>query len=93
MITVSEDTTIIGVAELRTDIGTILKEIEKHSVIVTKRNKPVGVFLNYNEYEKMKNAVEELEDSHLGAIAKMRSERKGKKVISLEEAERRVGIR
>lgn len=93
MITVSEDTTIIGVAELRTDIGAILKEIEKHSVIVTKRNKPVGVFLNYDEYEKMKNAVEELEDSHLGAVAKMRRERKGKKVISLEEAERRVGIR
>lgn len=93
MITVSEDTTIIGIAELRTDIGTIIKEIEKHSVIVTKRNKPVGVFLNYEEYEKMKNAVEELEDSHLAAIAKARSERKNKKVISLEEAEERLGIR
>lgn len=93
MITVREDTAIIGIAELRTDIGTVLKEIEKHNVIVTKRNRPVGVFLNYEEYEKMKNAVEELEDSHLGAIAKKRSERRGKKVITLEEAERRVGVR
>lgn len=93
MITVTEDTAIMGVAEFRTDIGAILKEVEKHSVIVTKRNKPVGVFVNYEEYEKMKNAVEELEDLHLGAIAKERSERKDKKVISLEEAERRVSIR
>lgn len=92
MITVSEDTTIVGIAELRTDIGTIIKEIEKHSVIVTKRNKPVGVFLNYEEYEKMRNAVEELEDSHLAAIAKQRSERKDKKVVSLEDAEKRLGI-
>lgn len=93
MIIVNENTTIVGVAELRTDTVRVLEEMKKHSVILTRRNKPVGVLLDYEEYERMRGTIEEHEDMLLAAIAKERSERKGKKVITLEEAEKRVGIR
>ena len=41
MITVKEDTALIGIAELRTKAADVLKEIKKHRVILTKRNNPV----------------------------------------------------
>lgn len=93
MITVKEDTALIGVAELRTKAADVLKEIKKHRVVLTKRNRPVGVIIDYNEYEKIEQMLEEVEDIVLGKIAKERIGRKDRKAITLEEAERRVGLR
>lgn len=93
MLTVKEDTTLIGVAELRTRASAILNELKKHKVILTKRNMPVGIIVDYEEYEKMERLMDLAEDILLGNIAKQRLERKNKKSITLEEAERRVGLR
>lgn len=93
MLTFKEDTAIIGVAELRSKAANVLKEIKKHKVILTKRNRPVGIIIDYGEYEKMEQLLEELEDIILGTIARERLERKGKKAITLEDAERKVGLR
>ncbi|MEK6693533.1 MAG: type II toxin-antitoxin system prevent-host-death family antitoxin [Nitrospirota bacterium] len=93
MITVKEDTALIGIAELRTKAADVLKEIKKHRVILTKRNKPVGIIIDYDEYEKIEQVIEEAEDIVLGNIARERLERKDRKAITLEEAERRIGLR
>lgn len=93
MITVKEDTALIGVAELRTKAADVLKEIKKHRVILTKRNRPVGVIIDYDEYEKMEQMLDEVEDIVLGNIARERLERRDKKTITLEDAERKVGLR
>ena len=93
MLTIKEDSALIGVAELRTKAAEVLKEVKKHNVILTRRNKPVGVIMDYDEYEKMQAMLDEVEDIVLGKIAMERLERKDKKVITLEEAERRVGLR
>lgn len=93
MITVKEDTALIGVAELRTKTADVLKEIKKHRVILTKRNRPVGVIIDYDEYEKTEQILDEVEDIVLGEIARERLERKDRKAITLEDAERRVGLR
>lgn len=93
MLTVKEDTALMGVAELRTKTADVLKEIKKHRVILTKRNKPVGVIIDYAEYERMQEMLDEVEDIVLGNIARERLKRKDKKVITLEEAERKVGLR
>jgi len=90
MLTVKEDTAIIGVAELRSKAANVLKEIKKHKIILTKRNRPVGI---YGEYEKMEQLLEEVEDIILGNIALERLERKDKKTMTLEQAERKVGLR
>jgi len=39
MITIKEDTTLVGVSELRTKMDEILKESKKHKVLIEKRNK------------------------------------------------------
>lgn len=93
MITVKEDTALIGVAELRTKTAAVLKEIKKHKVVLTKRNRPVGVIVDYEEYEKIEQMLDEVEDIVLSTIAGGRLERRDKKAITMEEAERRVGLR
>ena len=93
MITVDEKTTIVGVAELRDQVGEVLKQLKKHKVILTRRNKPVGVLLDYDEYEKISRIEEEFEDLVLGLMAKERAQRKGRKTVSLEEAEKKVGLK
>ena len=93
MITVEEKTTIVGVAELRKVMKEVLEEIKKNRVVLTKRNKPVGVILDFQEFRKMEELVEALEDYVLGSLAKERALRRDKKVISLEDAEKKLGIR
>lgn len=93
MITVEEKTTIVGVAELRKVMKAVLEEIKKNRVVLTKRNKPVGVILDYQEFKKMEELVGALEDYVLGSLAKERALRRDKKVISLQEAEKKLGIR
>jgi prevent-host-death family protein len=93
MITVEEKTTIVGVAELRKVMPDILERIKSNKVILTRRNKPVGVIVDYEEYKKMEEIIDSLEDYVLGHLAKERAQRKGKKLITLEEAEKKLGLR
>ena len=93
MITIDEKTTIVGVAELRDQVANVLKQLKKHKVILTRRNKPVGVILDYDEYEKISRIEEDFEDLVLGLMAKERAQRKGRKTVSLEEAEKKVGLK
>lgn len=92
MITVEEKTTLVGVAELRKATKEILEKLKSNKVILTKRNKPVGVLLDYQQFRQIEEIMEALEDYILGSLAKERAKRKGKKVISLKEAEKRVGL-
>lgn len=93
MLTVKEDTAVIGVSELRTRTADVLREIKKHRVILTKRNRPVGVIVDYAEYEKVREMLDEVEDIVLGDIARKRLLRKDRKAMTLEEAEKKVGLR
>jgi len=93
MITVEGKTTIVGVAELRKVMSDILEKIKSNKVILTKRNKPVGVIVDYEEYKKMEDIIDSLEDYILGHLAKERAKRKDKRLISLEEAEKKLGLR
>ena len=91
MISVKEDTTIVGVTELRKMIPEILKKIKTEKVILTRRNRPIGILVDYDEYEKMEKILDAAEDFMLGQLAKERASRKERKTVDLEEAERRVG--
>ena len=91
MITVEEKTTIVGVAELRKAISDILEKIKSNKVILTRRNKPVGVIVDYEEYNRMEEIIDALEDYVLGHLAKERAQRKDKKLITLEQAEKKLG--
>jgi len=93
MLSVKEDTTIVGITELRKMIPEILKKIKQEKVILTRRNRPIGILVDYEEYERMEKMIETLEDQVLGQLAKERAARKDKRTIDLEEAEKRVGLK
>ena len=93
MITLKEDTTLVGIAELRNKASEVLKKIKKSRIVLTRRNKPLGVIIDYEEYEHMLEMLEEVEDFVLGTIAGERLKRKGRKSLTLEEAEKKVGLR
>ena len=91
MITVDEKMTIVGVAELRDRIAEVLRRLKKHKVILTRRNKPVGVLLDFDDYEQIREIEEEFEDLVLSFTARERSQRKNRKTITLEEAGEKIG--
>jgi len=93
MISVKEDTTIVGVTELRKMIPEILEKIKTEKVILTRRNRPIGILVDYDEYEKMEKILDAAEDFMLGQLAKERASGKERKTVDLEEAERRVGLK
>jgi prevent-host-death family protein len=93
MISVKEGTTIVGITELRKMIPEILKKIKQEKVILTRRNRPIGILVDYEEYERMEKMIGAFEDQVLGQLAKERASRKDRKTIDIEEAERKVGLR
>ena len=93
MLTVEEKSTIVGLAELRKVMRNVLQEMKTHKVILTKRNRPVGVLVDYQEFRRMEGIIGALEDFVLGNMARERAQRKGRKTLTLEEVERKLGLR
>ena len=91
---VKEDTTLVGVSEFRTQVEAILKVAQKEPVIVEKRHKPMAVLVSIEQYDRTEGILDVLEDSILGLLAKEREQRSPRPhYLSLEELERRVGLR
>ena len=93
MLTVEEKSTIVGLAELRKVMRNVLQEMKTHKVILTKRNRPVGVLVDYEEFRRMEGIIGVLEDFVLGNMARERAQRKNRKTLTLEEVERKLGLR
>ncbi len=72
MITVKEDTTMVGVSELRTHIEEILEHSRKYKVLIGKRNKPIAVLLDMEKFNRMEHTLDLLEDFALAFLAKER---------------------
>jgi prevent-host-death family protein len=93
MLTVKEKATIVGVAELRKVMKDVLEEIKTNTVILTRRNKPIGVLVDYDKFKRMEDSIEMIEDYVLGRLAEERAGRKDKKLITLEDVEKKLGLR
>ena len=74
MITVKENTTLVGVSELRTGIDKVLEKAQEGLVIIEKRRKPQAVLISTEEYEHIQEILEMAEDFVLGYLAKERFE-------------------
>jgi prevent-host-death family protein len=72
MITLKQNTTLVGVSELRTRIEELLKLISTSRVVIAKRHKPVAVLMSNQEFEKNESLLEMAEDIVLGYLAKNR---------------------
>jgi prevent-host-death family protein len=91
MYTIKEDTTLVGVSELRNRIDKIIDESRHHKVIIERRNKPVAVLIAIDQYNAMEKILDRLEDLELGRVAKARDKRSsGKDYISIEKAYKKI---
>lgn len=94
MITVKEETTLVGVSELRTSPERIFKEMEKRPVVIERHRKPIAVLVPVKKFEEMEKLFDLVEDYVLGSLAKEREKKhKNPKWVSVEEAWKRVGLR
>ena len=69
MLTVKENTTLVGISELRAGIDKILEKARKGLVIIEKRHKPQAVLMSTEEYEHLTSILDMAEDLVLGFIA------------------------
>jgi prevent-host-death family protein len=91
MITVKEDTTLVGISELRTNFAKVMEAVGKHKVLLERRNKPLAIIVPIEKYNRMEALIELIEDMSLGFLAKERDEEsKPSDYIELEEAEQRI---
>lgn len=87
MLTFKKDTTLVGVAELRTQMDEVLKRAQDTRVIIEKRNKPVAVILDIARYNEIEAILNALEDIALGYLAKERDAKTAlSEYIDIEEA-------
>ena len=94
MITVKEDTTLVGISELRTHIDEILEESKKHKVLIGRRNKPVAVLINMEKFHQMETTLDLLEDFALGFLAKEReAQANPSDYLDMETVKRRLKIK
>ena len=91
MFTIKEDTTLVGVSELRTRLDKIIEEAKHHKVVIEKRNKPIAVIVAIDRYSAMEELMDKFEDYELASLASAREKRSSKKdYIALEDAFRKV---
>lgn len=94
MITVKEDTTLVGVSEFRTHIDEIIEETKKHKVLIGRRNKPVAVLINMEKFHQMESTLDLLEDFALGFLAKEReSQSKSSDYLDIEIVKKKMQIK
>lgn len=94
MITVKENTTLVGISELRTNFAKVMEAVGKYKVLLERRNKPLAVIVPLKKYNQMEELIELIEDIGLGYLAKQRDEKsKPSDYIELEKAEKKIGKR
>ena len=88
---IREDTALVGISELRTNIDRILKESKEHKVLIERRNKPVAVLIAIDKYNRIEEILDLLEDTALGYLAKEReSKSKAADYIDIKEVEKKI---
>lgn len=72
MRTVSEETTFVGVSELRTKFAQLMKRAKHSHVIIERHHKPLAVLLDPQDYQQMDKMLERFSDILLALEAKQR---------------------
>ena len=94
MKTIKEDTTLIGISELRTKADQVFKVMDRSTVVLERRHKPKAVLISIERYEKTEALLDWVEDQVLGLLAKERE--KGiphKAYLTLDQVEKRLKLR
>jgi prevent-host-death family protein len=91
--TLEENTTLVGITELRSKMGAVLKALKHSKVLLEIRNQPFAVLVSLEQYKKMEEMLEILEDKVLGYFISKRKKTKEKSYLTLDEVEKKFGLR
>lgn len=91
MYTLKEDTTLVGVSELRNRIDKVLEVARHHKVIIEKRNKPVAVLIAIDQYNAIEEVLDLIEDMELGRASEKRENNSSSTdYIAIEKAYKKI---
>ena len=94
MITVKEETTLVGISELRNAPERVLREMRKRTVVIERHRKPVAVLIPIEAFKEREEIFDFVEDFVLAHLAREREKKHpNPKWISIEEALKRVGLK
>ena len=79
MVTVKENTTLVGISEFRTKADAIFNQLKSSKVIIERRNRPIAVMVSIKKYEELGEMLGWIEDSALGYLAKEREKQRKEK--------------
>jgi len=74
MINITDNISMVGASELRTQMPKLTKDIKLKTIIVTKKGKPVAVLEDFDIYEEKKKVIDLFEDIVLGYLARERDQ-------------------
>jgi len=86
---------IISVTELARNLSDTLNSItkkQKDKIAISKNNRLEAVIIDIDEYEKLKEVYELIENAEIAEILKERVKTPKDKYISLEESAKALGI-
>lgn len=85
---------LIGVSEIREKLDKLLKMAKNFKIMLGKRQEPVAVLVPIDQYQKMAELLDRVEDAVLGYQAKERlGQGKISEYISLDVVEKKVGLK
>lgn len=86
MYTLAQNTTLVGVSELRSKWSRIVEAMKNSRVLVARRNAPEAVLIPIKQFEEMENTLDRLEDYALAFRAHEREKSSSPaEFVSLED--------
>ena len=86
-----ENLTVVNISELVKNIGAVKKKLKKNKVLVTNRNKAEFILINFEDFQRLMELEEYLEDQILGEeAARQEKEAKPEDYLTLEEVKERL---
>lgn len=93
MIAVEENTTLVGLTELRSKLKEVLAALKNSKVVLALRNRPLAVLVPFERYRRMEALLDRIEDRALGYVALERAKTPDAEFIDLDVVERRLKLR
>ena len=81
----NEKTALFGITDLRTEAKKMLGALKHSRVIITERNAPRAVVLDYGDYQKMRELID-LAEEGLDAIEIAKRRKSSKRFLSHDQA-------
>lgn len=93
MITVNDDTVMVGATEFRSEMPKLMKLVGQKTIVVMNRGEPIAVFQDYQHYQEDQNWQDTFEDIVLGYLAKERDATGGNEdFVSHRDVLKKLGL-